>query len=195
MKILVLDNYDSFVYNLVQYIGEQGADPIVFRNDLKDLEGIRTASPDGIVISPGPGRPDIPRDMGICLDVIKELGKETPILGVCLGHQAIVHAFGGKIIQAKQIMHGKTSLINHDGTGLFHEVKSPLTVMRYHSLIADEETFPLDRLDIISRTEDDEIFAVEHKEYPIFGVQFHPESIGTEQGKLVIKNFLGFCND
>ncbi len=196
MKILVLNNYDSFVYNLVQYIGELGATPLIYRNDSINLNEIQYLKPNGIIISPGPGTPGNPRDIGIGLDVIRILGKRIPILGVCLGHQAIVYSFGGKIVQAKRIMHGKTSQLSHDGDGLFKGVKKSLTVMRYHSLIADPDTFPHNKLRIISKTIDGkEIFAVKHKEYPIYGVQFHPESIGTEDGKLIIKNFLVICND
>lgn len=196
MKILVLDNYDSFVYNLVQYIGELEAKPFVNRNDSISLNEIQKLNPKGIIISPGPGNPENAGDIGICLDVIRELGEEIPILGVCLGHQAIVYAFGGKIVQAKKIMHGKTSKINHDGNGIFKEIKNPLKVMRYHSLIADPNTFPSKKLKITAKTIDRrEIFAVKHKKCPIYGVQFHPESVGTEDGKLIIKNFLEVCND
>jgi len=196
MKILVLDNYDSFVYNLVQYIGEIGAEPHVFRNDAITLKNIQDMNPKGIIISPGPGTPENPKDIGICMDVIKKVGKEIPILGVCLGHQAIVYVFGGKILQAKTIMHGKTSEISHDGNSIFKGIKNPIQVMRYHSLIADSKFFPNDKLNIIAKTTDrNEIFAVMHKKYPIYGVQFHPESIGTENGKLLIRNFLEICND
>jgi len=196
MKILVLDNYDSFVYNLVQYIGEIGAEPCVFRNDAITLKNIQDMNPKGIIISPGPGTPENPKDIGICMDVIKKIGKEIPILGVCLGHQAIVYVFGGKILQAKTIMHGKTSEISHDGKSIFKGIKNPIQVMRYHSLIADSKIFPNDKLNIIAKTTDrNEIFAVMHKKYPIYGVQFHPESIGTENGKLLIRNFLEICND
>lgn len=194
MKILFLDNYDSFVYNLVQYIGEQGAEPLVYRNDSISLDKIRGLNPDGIIISPGPGTPENAKDIGVCLDVIKELGKGIPTLGVCLGHQAIVHAFGGKIVRADNIMHGKTSKIKHNEKGIFKGVKNPLKVMRYHSLIADSGTFPNKELEITAKTlKGGEIFAVRHKKYPIYGVQFHPESIGTGDGKLIIKNFLEVC--
>ena len=196
MKILVLDNYDSFVYNLVQYMGEMGIEPVVFRNDKTNLQKIQKINPKGILISPGPGTPEKSKDIGICLDVIRKLGKNIPILGVCLGHQAIVHAYGGKIIPAKDIMHGKTSEIKHIGKNIFEGVKNPLEVMRYHSLIADSSTFPKSQLEITAETTDkEEIFAVVHKKYPIYGVQFHPESIGTENGKIIIRNFLEVCND
>lgn len=196
MKILVLDNYDSFVYNLVQYIGELEAKPFVNRNDSISLNEIQKLNPNGIIISPGPGNPKNAGDIGICLDVIREFGERIPILGVCLGHQAIVYAFGGEIIQAKNIMHGKTSKISHDGNGIFKGIKNPLKVMRYHSLIADANTFPSKKLKITAKTIDGgEIFAVKHKKCHIYGVQFHPESVGTEDGKLIIKNFLEVCND
>ncbi len=196
MKILILDNYDSFVYNLYQYFGELSAEPLVYRNDKISLEQIEELSPDGIVISPGPGNPENKKDFGVCSEVIAELGKKIPILGVCLGHQGIVSVFGGKIVRAKRTMHGKQSAVKLNGSEIFNGIKNPLKVMRYHSLVADRETFPAEELKITAETLDDnEIFAVEHKKYPIFGVQFHPESIGTEQGKLIIKNFLGACND
>ena len=149
--------------------------------------------PNGIIISPGSGTPENAKDIGICLEAIQKLGKNTPILGVCLGHQAIAHAFGGKVVQASEIMHGKASEISHGGAGIFRGVKSPLRVMRYHSLIADPGTFPTNELKITARATGGAIFALEHKKYPIYGVQFHPESIGTEGGKLIIKNFLGAC--
>ena len=195
MKILVLDNYDSFVYNLVQYVGEQGTKPIVYRNDAITIKEIRKLNPDGIIISPGPGTPEKERDIGVCIDTIREFASNIPILGVCLGHQAIAHAFGGKITQAKKVMHGKTSEIEHNGSGIFKGVKNPLKVMRCHSLISDIRTFPND-LEITARTiQDNEIFGLKHKTHPIYGIQFHPESIGTEDGKLIIKNFLEACND
>jgi len=194
MKILVIDNYDSFVYNLIQYIGEMNVEPCVFRNDAITIEEIQKMNPNGIMISPGPGTPENPEDIGVCLDVIKKFGKKTPILGVCLGHQAIIHAYDGKIIQAKKIMHGKTSEIYHNENDIFKGVKNPLKVMRYHSLVADPETFPKKTLNITAKTTGrNEIFAVRHKKYPIFGVQFHPESIGTENGKIMIRNFLEAC--
>lgn len=196
MRILILDNYDSFVYNLVQFIGELGAEPFIRKNDCIGLDEIQHLNPCGIIISPGPGTPEKPRDIGICLDVIKANSRKTPTLGVCLGHQAIILAFGGKIVQAKSIMHGKTSEIVHNGTGIFKDIKNPLRVMRYHSLTADSDTFPHDNFTVIAKTtKEEEIFAVRHKEYPIYGVQFHPESIGTEDGKSIIKNFLEICND
>ena len=196
MRILVLDNYDSFVYNLVQYIGEQQTEPLVYRNDSISLREIKNLQVRGIIISPGPGNPERVRDIGICLEVIKEYTGKIPLLGVCLGHQAIIHACGGKLKIAQRIMHGKTSEIQHHQKGIFFGVKNPLRVMRYHSLIADPSTFPNQTLKIIAKTIDyEEIFAVQHKTYPVFGVQFHPESIGTEEGKLIIRNFLRICHD
>jgi len=196
MKILIIDNYDSFVYNLFQYAGELGAEPLVLRNDAPELENVARLGISGIIISPGPGSPEVTRDIGHCKSVILEQADRLPILGVCLGHEAIVNVYGGKIVPALSVMHGKTSDITHNGRGIFQGVKNPLKVMRYHSLIADPETFPGNTLDIVSRTiEGDEIFAVQHKQYPVFGVQFHPESIGTEEGKTIVKNFLEICND
>jgi len=190
MKILVIDNYDSFVYNLVQYLGELGAEPIVFRNDKITVEKVRELNPSGIVISPGPGSVENPRDSGNFLEIIKKVN--VPILGICLGHQGIAYAFGSKIKQSSEIMHGKASIIEHDNSRLFKGVKNQLTVMRYHSLIADEETFP-ECLKITARTKNREIFGLEHKKLPIFGIQFHPESIGTEGGKKILQNFLEVC--
>lgn len=195
LKILILDNYDSFVYNIAQYVGDLGAEFLVLRNDEVDIEGIRRMEISGIIISPGPGTPTEARDIGICNDVIRELGADIPIFGVCLGHQAIVHSFGGRIVQAGRIMHGKTSEVKHNGQVIFKGVKNPLVVMRYHSLIADPETFPSSDLEITARTIDDnEIFAIQHRKYDIFGVQFHPESIGTEYGRQMISNFLEVCD-
>ncbi len=195
MKILILDNYDSFVYNIAQYVGDLGAEFLVLRNDEIDIEGIRKMGLSGIIISPGPGTPAEARDIGVCNDVIREMGTEIPILGVCLGHQAIVHSFGGRIVQAGKIMHGKTSMIKHNGHDIFKEIKAPLVVMRYHSLIADPETFPSSDLEVTARTiADNEILAIQHRNHDIFGVQFHPESIGTEYGKKMISNFLEVCD-
>jgi anthranilate synthase/aminodeoxychorismate synthase-like glutamine amidotransferase len=196
MKILIIDNFDSFVYNLVQYVGELKADPYVKRNNDITISEINKIKPDGIIISPGPGNPENPSDIGKCLEIIKTFQKQIPILGVCLGHQAIVYAFNGKIIPAKYIMHGKTSEIQHENNSIFKDIMNPLTVMRYHSLVADPINFPSSILKITARTlKDDEIFAVQHKKYPIYGVQFHPESVGTYEGKKIIHNFLEICND
>lgn len=183
--IVVIDNYDSFTYNLVQYLGELGADPHVFRNDAVSLGALREMQPSHIVISPGPGDP---HDGGISNDVIRELGPTTPLLGVCLGHQCIGHVFGGKVNRAPRLMHGKTSAVYHKGRGVFYGVPSPFQATRYHSLIV-EEPLP-DFLEITAFTSQGEVMGLVHKEYPITGVQFHPESILTEHGKRILQNFL-----
>lgn len=185
--ILLLDNYDSFTYNLAQYLGEH-ADVDVRRNDELSLEQIRRRRPAGIVISPGPGHPANPRDFGVCTDVLRELSPKTPTLGVCLGHQGIVHAYGGRVVHARKVIHGKTSSVDHDGKGVFRAVPNPVTVVRYHSLIAEKATLP-DSLEITA-TDRGEIMGVRHRTYPIEGVQFHPESIGTEAGHSMIRNFV-----
>ena len=191
--ILVIDNYDSFTYNLVQYLGELGqefpvaADIQVYRNDKIDLEKIRLIQPDGIVISPGPGRPD---DAGISLAIIQELGPTVPILGVCLGHQSIGQIFGGNVISAPTLMHGKTSEIYHSGQGIFNGVSNPFSATRYHSLVVEKETLP-DCLEITGWIDDGMIMGLRHRQYPhIQGVQFHPESILTNEGKQLLRNFL-----
>ena len=191
--ILVIDNYDSFTYNLVQYLGELGqefpvaADIQVYRNDKIDLEKIRFIQPDGIVISPGPGRPD---DAGISLAIIQELGPTVPILGVCLGHQSIGQVFGGNVISAPTLMHGKTSEIYHSGQGIFNGVSNPFSATRYHSLVVAKETLP-DCLEITGWIDDGMIMGLRHRQYPhIQGVQFHPESILTSEGKQLLRNFL-----
>lgn len=195
--ILVIDNYDSFTYNLVQYLGELGlkipiaSDIKVFRNDKITIEQIRELKPDGIVISPGPGRPE---DAGICLNVIRELGVTTPILGVCLGHQSIGQVFGGKIVSAPILMHGKTSEIYHEKKGVFAGLNNPFTATRYHSLVIERATIP-SILEITAWTEDDTIMGVRHREYNhIQGVQFHPESILTDSGLQLLSNFLESLN-
>jgi anthranilate synthase component 2 len=196
MRILIIDNYDSFVYNLVQYIGEHKAEPIVKRNNEISIEEIKKIRPKGIIISPGPGTPENPHDIGNNIEIIRKYYSKIPILGVCLGHQAIIYAFGGKIITAKNIMHGKTSEIKHNEKDIFKDIINPLMVMRYHSLVADPKTFPHVDYEITSKTLDDnEIFSIKHKKYPVYGVQFHPESVGTYDGKRIIKNFLRICND
>ena len=183
--LLLIDNYDSFTYNLAQYFGELGEEVLVYRNDEIDLATIRQLAPDRIVISPGPGDPD---DGGISNEVIRELGPTTPILGVCLGHQCMGHVFGGEVIRAPRLMHGKTSPVYHDGAGLFAGLPSPFTATRYHSLIVAE---PLpDELEVIAWTAEGEMMGLRHKEYPVVGVQFHPESILTEYGKELLQNFL-----
>ena len=185
--IFVLDNYDSFTYNLVQYLGELGTEPLVRRNDEVTVDEIAAMKPERIVISPGPGRPE---QAGITLDIIRTLGPTTPLLGVCLGHQAIGMAFGGSVVRAKAPMHGKTSAISHDGKGVFAGIASPFTVARYHSLIVDREGWP-ENLEIAAQTEDDgTVMALRHREFPIHGVQFHPESILTREGQHLLRNFL-----
>ena len=186
MNILVIDNFDSFTYNLVQYLGELGAELEVFRNNAISVAEIRNHAPDGIVISPGPGTPD---SAGITLSVIKELASTFPILGVCLGHQSIGQAFGGKIIRAKELMHGKTSQIYHDGSGVFADLPSPLTATRYHSLVVDPESVP-DCLRVTAHTTNNIIMGLEHKDLSVFGVQFHPESFLTTSGRAILQNFL-----
>ncbi|HEX6313774.1 MAG TPA: aminodeoxychorismate/anthranilate synthase component II [Gemmatimonadaceae bacterium] len=186
--ILVLDNYDSFTYNLVQYIGEFGLDLQVHRNDAISVDEVRALKPEAVVISPGPCTP---AEAGISVDLVRRLGESVPILGVCLGHQAIVEAYGGKVVRAGRVMHGKTSLVRHDGTGLFDGIASPMEVMRYHSLIAEPGTLPAS-LAVLAVAEDDqgEIHAVRHREHPVWGVQFHPESVMTPEGKHLLSNFL-----
>lgn len=184
--ILVIDNYDSFTYNLVQFLGEMGADLKVVRNDQMTLDEIRAMQPEKIVISPGPGDPD---DGGVSLDVLRELGATTPILGVCLGHQCIGEAYGGVVKRAPRLMHGKTSMIYHRGDDLFTGVPSPFEATRYHSLIVEEATLP-DVLAITAFTDQGEIMGLRHKQYPVMGVQFHPESILTTYGPRILRNFL-----
>lgn len=184
--ILVIDNYDSFTYNLVQYLGELGAELEVYRNDKITIDSIKRMAPAKILISPGPGEP---KDAGISEDVIRTFGSRTPILGVCLGHQAIGEVFGGRIVRARNLMHGKTSKIYHDGKGLFKGIKNPFDATRYHSLIVERESVPK-VLQITARTKDEEIMGLVHREYPIYGVQFHPESILTAEGKKLLGNFL-----
>lgn len=184
--ILFIDNYDSFTYNLVQYLGEMHPDMKVYRNDTITIPEIEQERPDYIVISPGPCTP---REAGISVEVIKQLGHKYPILGVCLGHQSIGYAFGGDIVRAERIMHGKISKIYHNDAPLFRGIPSPFEATRYHSLLIKRDTCPK-VLDTIAETEEGEIMAVAHKELPIWGVQFHPESILTEYGKILLQNFL-----
>jgi anthranilate synthase component II len=183
--ILLIDNYDSFTWNLAQYFGELGEPPSVKRNDEITLDEIAAMQPSGIVISPGPGRPE---SAGISIDVIRRFGSSTPILGVCLGHQSIGIAFGGSVVRASQLMHGKTSTVTHDGTGLFRGISQPFTAGRYHSLIV-ADPLPAD-LEATARTEDGTIMGMRHRSLPIHGVQFHPESVLTGQGHQVLQNFL-----
>lgn len=191
--ILVIDNYDSFTYNLVQYFGELAADfPVandiqILRNDKMTVDEIKTLNPDAIVISPGPGRPE---DAGISLDAIAQFGEKLPILGVCLGHQSIGQVFGGKIVSAPELMHGKTSQVSHKGIGIFQGLENPFTATRYHSLVIERETCP-EVLEITAWVEDGTIMGVRHRNYPhIQGVQFHPESVLTSLGKELLRNFL-----
>jgi anthranilate synthase component II len=188
--ILVIDNYDSFTWNLVQFLGELGAEPVVRRNDEVSVSEVRRLRPERVVVSPGPCTPN---EAGISLDLVRELGPEVPTLGVCLGHQAIGAAFGGKVVRARRAMHGKVSPIRHAGRELFHDLPSPLRVTRYHSLVIETESLP-DELEVLAWTDEpgfeDEIQAVRHRRYPIWGVQFHPESIASEGGLSLLRNFL-----
>jgi para-aminobenzoate synthetase component II len=184
--ILVIDNYDSFTYNLVQYLGELGEEVKVFRNDEISIQEIEALAPDHILISPGPCTPN---EAGISLEVLQHFKGIIPIFGVCLGHQAIGQAFGGNVIRAERLMHGKTSPIHHHGTSVFEGLESPFTATRYHSLIVERESLP-DCLEITAKTAEGEIMALRHKEYPIEGVQFHPESIITDHGHIMLRNFL-----
>ncbi len=185
-KILMIDNYDSFTYNLVQYLGELGQELIVYRNDKLTLEQVKRLKPDRIVISPGPGSP---KDAGISNEVIRELGPKIPLLGVCLGHQCIGAAFGGVVERNFRLMHGKTSPIYHDGKGVFRGLANPFEATRYHSLVVRREGFPRE-LEITAETKEKEIMGLRHKSYPIYGVQFHPESILTKAGMQLLRNFL-----
>jgi anthranilate synthase/aminodeoxychorismate synthase-like glutamine amidotransferase len=185
--VFVLDNYDSFTYNLVQYLGELGADVVVKRNDEVTVEEIAAMKPDRIVLSPGPGRPE---DAGVMMDVIRRLGPTTPIFGVCLGHQAIGAVFGGSVVRAAAPMHGKTSTIEHNSRGLFSGLTAPFPASRYHSLVVAEQDFPKE-LEVTARTkEDGTIMGLRHRTLPIHGVQFHPESILTSEGRRILRNFL-----
>jgi len=184
--ILVIDNYDSFTYNLVQYLGELGAELQIYRNDKITIEEIKKLAPERILISPGPG---YPKDAGISIAVIKEFAGKVPILGVCLGHQAIGEAFGGNIVQAKRFMHGKTSPIHHDGKTIFKGLSNPFTATRYHSLLVEKASLP-DCFEISAWTDQDEIMGIRHKEFNVEGIQFHPESILTVEGKKLLGNFL-----
>jgi anthranilate synthase component 2 len=190
MRILVIDNYDSFVYNLAQLLGELRTEPTVLRNDRITLEDVVRLDPDAIVISPGPGHPADRKYFGVCTNIIGELGHRIPVLGVCLGHQGIVHAFGGKVINAKKIRHGKTSLIQYTADRLFEDVANPFRATRYHSLVADQNTFP-SCLEVTARALDDgEIMGIRHRQYLLEGVQFHPESVLTDEGRRILLNFI-----
>ena len=185
-KILVIDNYDSFVYNLVQYLGELNAEPLVKRHDAITIDEVEDMSPHALLISPGPGNP---KQAGISVDLIKWAAGKIPVLGICLGHQCIGEAWGGKIVHAPQVMHGKTSLISHNESGLFKDIESPFNATRYHSLMVDPESFP-DELEITAKTDDGLIMGLKHKQFEIHGLQFHPESILTSFGHKLIENFL-----
>ena len=184
--VFVLDNYDSFTYNLVQYIGECGHECVVKRNDQTTTDEIAAMRPSHVLVSPGPCTP---REAGISIDVIRRFAGKVPVLGVCLGHQALGEAFGGKVIRAAKLMHGKTSAIQHDGKTIFRDVPSPMTATRYHSLIVEEQSLPKE-LEVSARSEDGTIMGLRHKSVPVEGVQFHPESILTDHGKKLIANFL-----
>jgi anthranilate synthase component 2 len=188
--LLVIDNYDSFTWNLVQYLGELGAETVVRRNDEISADEAERMAPERIVVSPGPGTP---ADAGVSVEVIRRLGASTPVLGVCLGHQAIAAAYGGRVVRARRVMHGKTSPIRHGGEGIFRGVPSPVTVARYHSLTIDPAALP-EELEAVAWTDEagweDEIQAVRHRRHPVWGVQFHPESIASEAGKDLLRNFL-----
>jgi anthranilate synthase component II len=190
MKILVIDNYDSFVYNLAQILGELRAKPTVLRNDIITVGDVLKLNPDAIVISPGPGHPADRKYFGVCTDIITQLGDKIPILGVCLGHQGIVHAFGGKVINSRKIRHGKTSPIQYKHDKLFENIANPFKATRYHSLVADQNTIP-SCLEVTARAIDDgEIMGIRHRHYLMEGVQFHPESVLTSEGRRILSNFI-----
>jgi len=189
----VIDNYDSFVYNLVQYLGELGAEPVVHRNDAVSLATLRALEPDAVLVSPGPGSPDDPADVGVSIDAIRAFGESrVPVLGVCFGHQCIGQIFGGDVVRAPHVMHGKTSQITHDGRGVFRGVPNPFTATRYHSLVVERGSVP-DVLEITAESEDGLVMGLRHRDLPIEGVQFHPESILTEAGHSLLENFLAIA--
>ncbi|MGZ4675978.1 MAG: anthranilate synthase component II [Acidimicrobiia bacterium] len=186
-RVLVIDNYDSFVYNLVQYLGELGAEPVVHRHDALDLAGLRALGPDAVLVSPGPGRPE---DAGVSMDAIAAFGEAgIPVLGVCLGHQCIGARYGGDVVRAERVMHGKTSEVSHTGVGVFAGLPSPFTATRYHSLVVDAATVP-ECLEVTATTVDDVVMGLRHREFPIHGVQFHPEAVLTAGGHQIVANFL-----
>ena len=190
MKTLLIDNYDSFVYNLVQQVGELGSEPLVYRNNKITLNEVTNLNVDNIIISPGPGIPSEKKYFGICSEIIRNLSPTIPTLGVCLGHQGIIHGYGGNIIKAGRLMHGKVSMIKHDGENIFEGLKNPFIATRYHSLVGERSTIPKE-LKISANSEDDnEIMAVRHEKHPVNGIQFHPESILTKEGGKLIRNFL-----
>ena len=186
-RVVVVDNYDSFVYNLVQYLGELGAEPVVVRNDEVDLAALAALHPDGLLVSPGPGTPD---DAGVsCAAIVAFAERGVPVLGVCLGHQCIGQAYGGKIVRARELMHGKTSFIHHDGTGVFEGIEDPFEATRYHSLVVEPDGLP-ESLVVNARTDDGTFMGLRHRDLPVHGVQFHPESILTRSGHHLLGNFL-----
>ena len=190
MRLLMIDNYDSFTYNLYQYLGEIGAEVEVVRNDAESLDALVGREPDGVVVSPGPG---VPEDAGVSVEIVDRFARRgTPVFGVCLGHQSIGVAYGGKIVRARSIMHGKTSLMHHEGQGVFAGLPQPFEATRYHSLVIEPESCP-DVLEVTARTDDGEIMGVRHRDLPVEGVQFHPESILTEVGKRLLGNFTRAC--
>ena len=188
-NIIVIDNYDSFVYILVQYLGELGARPTVHRHDVVTVEQIRRFNPAGILISPGPGHP---KDAGVSNDVLTDLSGEIPIFGVCLGLQCIAETFGGRVMRAPTVMHGKVSMINHDGSGVFQGLPNPLKATRYHSLIAERSSVP-SSLKVTATTDDELVMGLRHRELPVEGVQFHPESVLTDKGHVMLQNFINIC--
>jgi anthranilate synthase/aminodeoxychorismate synthase-like glutamine amidotransferase len=190
VKVLVIDNYDSFVYNLVQYLGELGAEPVVYRNDAITLPELRALEPDAVLVSPGPGSPDVPHDVGVSSAAIGEFGEaHIPVLGVCFGHQCIGSIYGADVVRAPHVMHGKTSQISHDGQGVFRGLPNPFTATRYHSLVVARDSVP-DVLEVTAESEDGLVMGLRHRDLPIEGVQFHPESILTEAGHGLLANFL-----
>ncbi len=190
MKVLILDNYDSFVYNLAQYVGALGAEPLVLRNDSVTVDEVEGLSPERIIVSPGPGSPGDDRSFGVCASVLKGISRDVPTLGVCLGHQGIGYAFGAKVDRAPVVMHGKTSRIVHDGKGVLQGVASPLQATRYHSLVVQKDGLPSELRVTALALEDAEIMGLRHSRYPIEGVQFHPESIMTPEGMKIVRNFI-----
>ncbi len=192
VRLLVIDNYDSFTYNLVQYLGELGAEVDVVRNDVESVPALLARRPDGLVISPGPGEPQA---AGVTVEAVDAFARAgIPVLGVCLGHQGIGVAYGGRIVRARTLMHGKTSLVDHDGRGVFRGLSKPFEATRYHSLVIEGESCP-DALEVTARTADGEIMGVRHRSFPVEGVQFHPESVLTVEGKALLANFLARCAD
>jgi anthranilate synthase component II len=199
VRTVILDNYDSFTFNLYQYLGElEGQRPLVLRNDDVTLDGLERLNPGRIVISPGPGRPDDPGYFGVSHDAILALGPRLPLLGICLGHQGVVHAFGGEVVGAPQVMHGKASRVHHNGDPIFRHVPGTFEAMRYHSLVVAPDTLPVE-LELTAWSTDrpagSEIMALCHRELPVYGVQFHPESVGTDHGKRILSNFLALAGE